>query len=445
MFEFRFNASKYGLARRGAIKTAHGVIETPAFVPVGTQAAVKGLTPEELEHTGTQVIFANTYHLHLRPGEKVVKKQGGLHKFMGFDRPIMTDSGGFQAFSLGFGLEHGVGKIASIFPSQWPGGGASAGRPAAPATQGVAVKEINKRPATALTSVRAPFAADVAGRLVASANSSPLRKKLCEVNENGVEFKSHLDGRKVLLTPELAMRIQNDLGADIIMAFDECTSPLAGKEYTLKALGRTHRWAVRSQKAHKNKGQALYGIVQGGAYQDLRLESANFMARLNFPGYAVGGSLGKSKAEMHDILDWVGPPLPNKKPRHLLGIGTPEDIIEGVKRGLDTFDCVAPTREARNGRLYVFKKFDLKKLLGSQKLTTAGQVYTKVSITTAPYQNDKKPLDLNCGCYTCIHFSRAYLNHLYRAGEMLGPRLGTIHNLYFMNWLMAEIREVVET
>jgi len=423
--------AKDGQARAGVLKTEHGEVETPVYMPVGTQGTVKALTPDDLKTLGVQIILGNTYHLNLRPTSELIKKMGGLHKFMAWDGPILTDSGGFQAFSLGAMIEHGVKKIQN-----------SKGK-----NQNDNSKFKNLTELAEAKVHKSGKVYDAKKKTISrhvTVEVKPKQNGLVKIMEEGVEFKSHLDGRKVLLTPELAMRIQNDLGADIIMAFDECTSPLAGKEYTLKALGRTHRWAVRSQKAHKNKGQALYGIVQGGAYQDLRLESANFMARLNFPGYAVGGSLGKSKAEMHDILDWVGPPLPNKKPRHLLGIGTPEDIIEGVKRGLDTFDCVAPTREARNGRLYVFKKFDLKKLLGSQKLTTAGQVYTKVSITTAPYQNDKKPLDLNCGCYTCIHFSRAYLNHLYRAGEMLGPRLGTIHNLYSMNELMAKIRQAVE-
>ena len=386
--------------RRGTITTWHGEIETPAFVPVGTQATVKGMSPELLKQTDTQVVFANTYHLYLRPGEKIIKDHGGLHKFMQWDRPIMTDSGGFQAFSLGFGIEHGVGKIGNIFPDE-----------------------------------------DAKQRGYTEDKKSP--KKLCTITEDGVEFRSHLDGKKLVLTPENSMRIQSDLGADMIMAFDECTSPLSSKEYTAEALQRTHRWAKRSQQAHSNDKQALFGIVQGGAYEDLRMESVKAITDLEFPGYAVGGSLGNTKRDMYDILEWVVPSLPDDKPRHLLGIGTPEDIIEGVKRGMDTFDCVAPTREARNGVLYILKEFDAAKLLASPKETKADQVYERITITNGAHTDDKSPISESCTCYACANFSRAYLNHLYRAKEILGLQLGTIHNIHTMNELMRRIREAL--
>ena len=398
------------LARTGLLRTPHGVIETPAFVPVGTQATVKGVSGDELNAVHTQVLFANTYHLHLRPGEQVIKKSGGLHHFMNWFKPIMTDSGGFQAFSLGFGIEHGVGKIANIFPDE------------------------SSSKTSRLTASQSS---------ASSQDASAPRKKLTTITEDGVTFQSHLDGARLMLTPELSMKIQNDLGADLIMAFDECTSPLSDKAYTAEAMERTPRWAVRSLKAHHNSKQALYGIIQGGAYQDLRMQSVRYLSKLEFPGFAVGGSLGNTKKDMYTILDWVVPHLPLKKPRHLLGIGTLEDIIEGVKRGIDTFDCVSPTREARNGTLYILKKANLSHMLATTRAARAQTLYSRISITNAPYRADTKPLDLHCPCYTCTHVSRSYMHHLYRAKEMLGLRLGTIHNLYVMNEFMRRIRTAI--
>jgi queuine tRNA-ribosyltransferase len=387
MNKFKFTIlkqSKKGLSRRGVIETPHGKIETPAFIPVGTQAALKGITPDEAKSLNVQIIFANTYHLFLRPGEKVVKKMGGIGKFMNWSGPTITDSGGFQVFSLGKGLSQGVGKIASIFPKE----------------------QVSK-------------------------HQCQNEKSKVKITEEGVWFNSHIDGKRIFLTPKKSIQIQRDLGADFILSFDECTSPLAGYKYTRKSLERTHRWEVESLKEFQSleasskklttSPQAIYGIVQGGAYKDLREKSAKFISDMNFFGIAIGGSLGKSKKDMHKILDWTIPLLPENKPRHLLGIGGVQDIIEGVKRGVDTFDCAAPTREARNGSF----------------LTKKG----RMNIMNARFKTDSLPIEKGCKCYTCQNYTRAYLRHLFQAKELLAPRLASIHNLYFMTELMKEIRE----
>ena len=366
---------RLGAARIGRIRTPHGDVDTPAFFPVGTQATVKTLTPDDLLAIGTQGILANTYHLFLRPGAELIEQLGGLHAFMGWPKPIMTDSGGYQAFSLGFALEHGVGKIAKMFPG----------------------------------SVQAP--------------ARPARKRLARINENGVEFASHLDGSRQLLTPEISIRVQQQLGADLILAFDECTSPLSGYDYTREAMERTHRWAIRCLDAWTAKRQGLYGIIQGGAYPDLRDQSARFIGGLPFFGLAVGGSLGRSKDDMHAVLDWTIPLLPTEKPRHLLGIGEPTDLFECVERGIDTFDCVAPTRLARHGALY----------------TASG----RLNIRKVAFREDATPIEEGCACYTCLTFSRAYLRHLFVADEILGYRLATLHNLHFILTLMSRIRESI--
>lgn len=374
-------------ARLGIYKTPHGVIKTPAFVAVGTQASVKAIAPDDLKTIGTQVIIANTYHLHLRPGEELIHQMGGLHRFMGWDGPMMTDSGGFQVFSLGAGNEHGVGKIASIFPEeQDPGGHLH------PAARG---------------------------------------ESLVKLSEEGVEFRSHIDGSKRKFTPKSVIEIQRKLGSDIILVLDECTSPLHDYEYTRRAMERTHRWAKRALEAFQGKSaqgsaQALYGIVQGGAYQDLRSESAKFIANLDFDGIAIGGSLGKSKREMHQVLDWTMPLLPPEKPVHLLGIGAIEDIFEAVERGIDTFDCVAPTRQGRTGWLLCRESEDF-----------------QLNIYNSQHREDPNPIDPSCDCYTCQHHSRAYLQHLFKAREPLAMRLATIHNLRFLEKLMEEIREAI--
>jgi len=379
-----------GSARLGRLTTPHGVIETPAFVAVGTQAAVKTLTPAEVREAGTQVLFSNTYHLYLRPGEELVGSFGGLHRFMCWDGPIMTDSGGFQVFSLGAGLEHGVGKVANIFPGE--AGGVLSGR-----------------------------------RL-------PGETSLVKVTEDGVRFKSHVDGSQHVFTPEKSIAIQRALGADIILAFDECTSPLHDEAYTARSAERTHRWAERSLRYFQAHGprhgypQVLYGIVQGGAFESLRRESARVVSGMDFHGLAVGGNLGKTKREMHGVLEWTVQELPREKPRHLLGIGEVADIFEAVERGLDTFDCVSPTRNARNGG--ALARFD-----GGEPLPKF-----RLNIRNARFSADPRPLEEGCDCYTCRHFSRAYLRHLFKAEESLGQRLATLHNLRFMARLMEEVR-----
>ena len=339
-------------ARRGRIHTPHGIIETPVFMPVGTQATVKSLTPEELkEEVNAQIILSNTYHLYLRPGHELVKEAGGLHKFMNWDRPILTDSGGFQVFSLG-----------------------------------------------------------------------DLRK----ITEEGVEFKSHLDGSRHFLSPEKVMEIENALGADIIMAFDECVEYPAEYDYTKQSMERTTRWAKRCKKAHKNtENQALFGIVQGGMYKDLREKSAKDLVDLNFPGYAVGGlSVGEPTELMCDILEFTTAFLPKDKPRYLMGVGSPDYLIEAVLRGIDMCDCVLPTRIARNGTA----------------MTSNG----KVVVRNAIYERDFTPLDSECDCYTCKNYTRAYIRHLIKAGEILGVRLLSIHNLRFLTKLMERVRIEIE-
>lgn len=360
----------------GLIQTPHGVIHTPAFYPVATRATVKCLSPEEVKEIGFEAVLSNTYHLYLRPGHQVIEKMGGLHKFMNWSGPIATDSGGFQVFSLGYGLEHGVGKLSGFFPGN------------------------NKKP------------------------DKPAREKLFKVNQKGVEFVSHLDGSKHFLTPQKSIQIQEALGADIIFAFDECTSPLSDYHYTKESMHRTHNWAEVCLEAKKNKKQALFGIIQGGQWKDLRLESAKFISQLPFDGLAVGGSLGKTKKDMYRILDWVIPEMPEQKPRHLLGIGHPDDLVKSVAKGIDLFDCVYPTRLARHGIFLTPKK--------------------ELNILNARYQKDKQPIIKNCSCYVCRNFNRAYLHHLFKTKEILGLRLATFHNLWFMNQLMENIRHGIK-
>lgn len=337
-------------ARLGKLHTPHGVIDTPIFMPVGTQATVKSMTPEELKEMDARIILSNTYHLFLRPGHDIVKKAGGLHEFMNWDRAILTDSGGFQVFSLG-----------------------------------------------------------------------DLRK----ITEEGVTFRSHLDGSKQFLSPEKAMEVQNSLGADIIMSFDECTPYPAEYTYAKNSMERTTRWAKRGKEAHrKSESQALFGIVQGGMYKDLRYESAMALQEIDFPGYSIGGlSVGEPKEMMREILEHTTEFLPKDKPRYLMGVGTPDDLIDGVIRGVDMFDCVLPTRIARNGTA----------------LTSKG----KVVVRNATYAEDFMRLDESCNCYTCRHYSRAYIRHLVKANEILGSRLITYHNLYFLLNLMKQIREAI--
>lgn len=368
MFNFKI-IKKLKNARVAEFTTPHGVITTPAFVPVATKATVKTLDSDDVRAIGFNTVLANTYHLMLQPGSKIIKKMDGLHEFMDWQGPIFTDSGGYQVFSLGTGLTQNTGKIRKI------------------TTIGLAM--------------------------------SNSKKSLIKITDNGVEFRSHIDGRKIFLRPEDSIEIQEELGADIIFAFDECTSPTDNKNYVKKSLERTHAWAVRSLKAHKKKDQALFGIVQGGDWQDLREESAKFISSLNFHGFGIGGSFGKD--EMHDVLDWTIPLLPENKPRHMLGIGLVEDIFDAVERGIDTFDCVEPTRIARHGTL----------------LSYSG----RIRILNSAYKSDKKPIEAGCDCLLCKKYSRAYLHHLFKADEILGMRLATIHNLTFMHRMMAGIRK----
>ena len=338
-------------ARLGRLHTPHGVIETPIFMPVGTQATVKAMTPEELKEIGSQIILSNTYHLYMRPGHDLIERAGGLHKFMNWDKPILTDSGGFQVFSLG-----------------------------------------------------------------------PLRK----IKEEGVEFRSHLDGSKHFLSPEKATEIQNALGSDIIMAFDECAPYPADRQYVKNSLERTTRWLERCKAAHKYpEKQALFGIVQGGMYKDLREQSAKEITAIDLPGYAIGGlSVGEPKDMMYEVLDYTVPLLPEDKPRYLMGVGSPDDLLEGVLRGIDMFDCVLPTRIARNGTA----------------MTSQG----KVVVRNASYAEDFTSPDPECDCYTCKNYTKAYLRHLIKCNEILGARLLTIHNLRFLLKMMENVREAIK-
>ena len=384
MFTFELLAKDKN-ARAGKLSTPHGSIQTPSFVPVGTQGAVKAVSVEDLHNIGTQVIITNAFHLHLQPGEDLIEGMGGLHRFMGWQGPLMTDSGGFQIFSLGAGKEHGVGKIAPIFPDE----------------------------------------KDRGGHL-----SSKKGKPLMKLDEDGVEFISYLDGSLHRLTPERVIEIERKLGADIILVLDECTSPLHDYHYTREAMERTHRWAVRALDEFQrtsDKSQALFGIVQGGAYQDLREKSASFIAAQNFDGYAIGGSLGRSKEEMYQVLEWTTPLLPQDRPRHLLGIGEVEDIFEVVKRGIDLFDCVLPTQIARTGTLFAKK---------TERF--------RIHILNAQFKDDHRPIEQGCNCYTCSNYSRAYLRHLFMSKELLGMRLATIHNLYFLESLIDKIRTAIK-
>lgn len=388
-FSFSIEA-EHGPARLAKYETPHGVIETPAFVAVGTRATVKGVTSAQVAEAGIQVLFNNTYHLYLRPGAEVVRQQGGLHRFMNWPRPLMTDSGGFQVFSLGAGIEHGVGKVSSIFPGEEPERTERRGQPG---------------------------------------------QSFVRVTEDGVHFRSHLDGSSHFFTPELSIRVQRELGADIILAFDECTSPLHDEEYTRRSMDRTHRWAERSLAYFQQNGpqhgypQALFGIVQGGAFQSLRTESARVIGAMPFDGIAIGGNLGHTHEHMHDVIDWTVNELPRDKPRHLLGIGDIHGVIEGVARGCDTFDCVSPTRNARNGSALLRFADDGSRL-----------ERFRINLRSLRFANDSRPIDPDCDCYTCLHHSRAYLRHLLKTGEQLGQQLTTIHNLQFMERMMSGIR-----
>lgn len=384
-------------ARAGVLRTPHGDVETPIFMPVGTQATVKTLTPDDLQSVGAQIILGNTYHLYLRPGADLVADMGGLHTFMAWPRAILTDSGGFQVFSLGAAIRDGVGKIADIFPDE--------------------------------------------DRYLRGDRTLSRGEVLAKIDDDGVSFKSHLDGTLHRLTPEVSLGIQHKLGADIILAFDECTSPLDDEDYTRRALLRTHLWAQRCvdyQARAGNAGQSLFGIVQGGAYRTLREQSAAFIGGLPFGGFAIGGSLGRSKHDMHSILEWTIPLLPDGRPRHLLGIGEIDDIFACVERGVDMFDCVTPTRWGRNGAVLVSPA-----TFREEKGEDSAPAALRLNIIGSGYGRDQRPLDPRCACATCRSFSRAYIHHLFLARELLGYRLLTLHNVYFMLNLMREVRAAI--
>jgi tRNA-guanine transglycosylase len=367
------------------------MVATPAFVAVATQASVKSVAPPAAREAGTELLFANTYHLYLRPGAETVARHGGLHRFMGWDGPILTDSGGFQVFSLGAGKEQGVGKVASIFPGE--GGGAA----------------------------------------------GPSGGGLVRVEEERVVFTSHVDGSRHVFTPEVSIRIQRALGADVVLAFDECTSPLHDEAYTAASAERTHRWAARSLRTFREEPpvhpypQALYGVVQGGAFRAVRLASARTIGGMGFDGIAIGGNLGATREAMYRVLDWTVPELPEAPPRHLLGIGDVPSVFEAVARGVDTFDCVAPTRNARNGGVLARYDDDGRPLPAFRR-----------NLKNARYAGDLRPIDAACDCVACRSYSRAYLRHLIKAGEQLGQQLATLHNLRFMARLMEEIRAAIE-
>ena len=339
-----------GKARRGKIHFERGTVETPAFMPVGTYGTVKGMTPDEVEATGAHICLGNTFHLMLRPGTEIIKKHGDLHDFMNWEKPILTDSGGFQVFSLG-----------------------------------------------------------------------DMRK----ITEKGVEFRSPINGEKIMLTPERSIAVQRDLGSDIVMIFDECTPYPATREEVKKSMELSLRWAERSKTEHGDSDAALFGIVQGGMYPDLREVSLAGLVEINFDGYAIGGlSVGEPKEDMINILDTTAYKLPENKPRYLMGVGKPEDLVEAVRRGIDMFDCVMPTRNARNGHLFI----------------TGGVV----KIRNAKHKDDTSPLDEHCDCYTCNNYSRAYLHHLDKCNEILGARLNTIHNLRYYQRVMQSLRDAIE-
>ena len=338
-----------GPARRGTLTLAHGQVETPAFMPVGTYGTVKAMSPDELVEVGAHIVLGNTFHLWLRPGLEVIAAHGGLHRFMGWTKPILTDSGGFQVYSLG-----------------------------------------------------------------------PLRK----VSEEGVAFQSPVNGDRLFLTPEDSMRIQRVLDSDVVMIFDECTAYPATRDDAAASMRLSLRWATRSKQAHEGNANALFGIVQGGMHEDLRDESLGGLREIGFDGYAIGGlSVGEPKEDMARILAHTAPRLPAGRPRYLMGVGTPEDLVNAVAAGVDLFDCVMPTRNARNG--WLFTRFG------------------DVKIKNARHRADTGPLDETCGCHACRHFSRAYLHHLHRANEILGARLNTIHNLFYYQVLMREMREAI--
>lgn len=384
-------------SRVGKLISEHGEVSTPVFLPVGTQATVKALSSEDLVDLDCEMILANTYHLYLRPGTEVIEKFGGVHQFMNWKRPILTDSGGFQVFSLGFGIEHQVGKLFKT------------------GTDDMVLGE----------------------EVVVDPKELVVRTKFCKIEEDGPTFQSHIDGTVHFFPPEKSVEVQRKLGADFIVALDECTSPLHNYDYTKTSMERSHRWEARSLATGGERN--MFGVVQGGPFEDLRIKSAKFVSDNDFFGVGIGGAL-ISREKMLSILDWINPFMDPAKPRHLLGIGTVRDIFLGVERGVDMFDCVHPTRIARMGQL-------LFRINAENKANTTNVNILKVynqerftfDINKPIFKDDMSPVDPDCECYTCRNYSRAYLHHLFRSHELLAYRLSTIHNVRFMMNLMAEI------
>jgi queuine tRNA-ribosyltransferase/7-cyano-7-deazaguanine tRNA-ribosyltransferase len=375
VFEFKIlKKSKKSRARLGVIKTSHGEIETPSFVPVATRATVRTLDTPEIEDAGSQVLICNTFHLHVAPGENVVKKAGGIHGYMNWKKPLMTDSGGFQVYSLGFGTDHGIGKV---------------------------LKDEQEK--------------------ILKEGSQPNSVK---ITDDGVYFRSPIDGKQLYLSPKVSIGIQEKLGADIMFAFDECPSPLADEKYMRASLVKTHRWAAECLAAKKSKKQALYGIVQGGAFSHLRKESAAVLGGMDFDGYGFGGEFGYDKKTLKKVVGEVADELPVEKPRHILGIGHPEDFAIIAQSGGDTFDCIAPTHYARRGVIFTSKgRLDLRK---------------------PRFVKDFKALDSACKCDVCKNYSRSYISSLLRARELSGMKLATMHNLFYFNTLAADVRNKIK-
>lgn len=369
------------LGRSGVLSTPHGDIQTPAFVTVGTKATVKAMTPEMVADSGAQVVLANTYHLYLEPGDEIIKQAGGMHKFMNWSGPTMTDSGGFQVFSLGAAYGKGISKVLK--------------------------------------------ASDAEPLLSQQVDDEKELPKIAKIDPNGVTFRDHLRGTAHYFTPEKSIEIQHNIGADIIFAFDECTSPTESHHYQVEALDRTHRWAKKCVDYHKSKEnserQALFGVIQGGRSEELRKESARVISSMDFDGFGIGGSFAKE--DMSTAVKWVNEILPEDKPRHLLGIGEPRDLFAGVRNGVDLFDCVAPTRMARNGGVYT--------------------QFGKINLNNAKFKDDFTPIDESCACYTCKHYTRAYIAHLIRSKEMLAGTLCSVHNLHFIINLVDNIRTAI--
>lgn len=396
-FEFKIlRQSRKSKARLGILKTPHGEVKTPAFIPCGTKATVKSQTPEDLNEIRTQMIFVNTYHMVLSPGVDIIEKAGGIHQFSKINQPIITDSGGFQVFSLGRRSfsEGNIGKNNQSTDKYY---------------------ENEKNP------------------------------HLVKISDDGVKFRSPIDGQEFFFTPEFSIEAQKKIGADFIVAFDECTYYKASYEYTKKAMERTHSWArrslkVKSSKSIKSINQEMYGVIQGGCFEDLRKQSAKFISSLPFFGLSVGGvSVGETKKEMRQQVKWVIDVIGDDvRPRHLLGIGEIDDIIDSIKMGIDTMDCVIPTRHARMGKLYESLKSIKSKVYKVEN-------FVQIDIFKNKYKGDLSPIDENCQCYTCRHFSSAYLHHLFKQRELLGYRLATIHNLYFMERLFEKIRTLIES